>query len=169
MRRRIVVTFFACLFALQVRAQITSVITGTVADPHGSAVPAAQVVITNTDTGIAHPAQTKDDGSYEVSQLPVGPYRIEVKKEGFQTYAQSGIVLQLNTNPTVNVTLQIGSISQTIEVQADAAMVETQSTGVGQVIQPEEVVDLPLNGRNAAQLIALSGAAISSGAGGILN
>ena len=99
-------------------------------DSKGSVVPGAQVVVTNTDTNIVHRAQTKDDGSYEVPLLPVGTYKLEVQKEGFEKYIQSGIVLQLNTNPTVNITLQIGSVMQTVEVQADAAMVETQSTGV---------------------------------------
>ena len=82
---------------------------------------------------------------------------------------QTGIVLQIDTNPTINVPLQLGNVSQSVEVQADAAMVETQSTGVGQVIEPEQIVDLPLNGRQATQLITLSGASISSGAGGIVN
>jgi hypothetical protein len=147
--------------------QVTSVISGTVTDSKGSAVPGAQVVVTNTDTNIMHRAQTKDDGFYEVTQLPVGPYRIEVQKEGFEKYVQLGIVLQLNTNPTVNVALQIGSVTQTVEVQANAAMVETQNTSVGQVIQPEQVVDLPLNNRQASQLIALSGASLVNTAGGV--
>src|SRR5438094_1791902 len=90
----------SCLFTLHVWGQVTSIITGTVTDPNAAAVPQAQILVTNTDTNIGHTAQSKNDGSYEVTQLPVGPYKIEVRKDGFQTYVQSGIVLQLNTNPT---------------------------------------------------------------------
>jgi Carboxypeptidase regulatory-like domain len=162
-------TALLLIAAFPAPAQVTSMISGTVTDSKGSVVPGAQVIVTNTDTNIVHPAQTKDDGSYAVPLLPVGTYKIEVQKEGFEKYVQSGIVLQLNTNPAMNVVLQIGSVMQTVEVQADAAMVETQSTGVGQVIQPEQVVDLPLNDRQASQLIALSGAAIVNTAGGVSN
>src|SRR5215469_2674913 len=124
LRRALVLAAFAWLCAVSLSAQqVTSLIRGVVTDSQGSAVSGAQVVVTNTDTNITHPAQIKDDGYYEVTQLPVGPYKIEVQKQGFEKYLQSGIVLQLNTNPTVNVILQIGSVTQTVEVQANAAMV----------------------------------------------
>ena len=168
--RALVLAALAWLCAVTVSAQqVTSVIRGVVADPQGAAVSEAQVVITNTDTNITHATNTKPDGSYEVAQLLVGPYKIEVQKPGFEKYVQSGIVLQLSTNPTVNVTLAIGNVSQTVEVQANAAMVETQNAGIGQVIQPEAVVDLPLNDRQASQLIALSGASLVNTAGGVSN
>ena len=170
MKRALRLAVFAWLCAVSMPAQqVTSVISGNVTDPKGSPVPGAQVVVTNTGTNIVHQAQTKDDGYYEVPLLPVGTYRMEVQKEGFARFLQSGIVLQLNTNPTINVALQIGSVSETVEVQANAAMVETQSTAVGQVVQPEEVVDLPLNDRQASQLIALSGASLVNTAGGVSN
>jgi len=170
MKRTLVFAAFLWVCAVSMLAQqVTSVISGVVTDSQGSTVSVAQVVVTNTDTNITYSALTKDDGSFQVTQLPVGPYRIEVQKPGFQRYVRSGIVLQLSTNPTINVTLQVGSITQTVEVQANAAMVETQNPGVGQVIQPEEVVDLPLNNRQASQLIALSGASLANTAGGISN
>jgi hypothetical protein len=153
--------------AVHVFAQVTSVIGGTVTDPNGSPVPGARVTVINTDTNIPHAAQSRDNGEYEVTLLPAGPYRIEVEKDGFAKYLQTGIVLQLNSNPTINITLQLGSISQSVEVHADAAMIETQSTGVGQVIQPEQVIDLPLNGRQPSQLIALSGLSLVNTAGGV--
>src|SRR5262249_20238123 len=77
-------------------------------------------------------------------------------------YVQTGIVLQINTNPVVNVTLQVGSLSQEVEVSANATMVETQTNSVSQVIDQRRVVDLPLNGRQATQLILLSGAAVTA-------
>ncbi len=169
MKRFTLALLFTCLIALNAFSQTTSAISGRVADPGGGAIPGAQVQVTNTDTNAVRTLQTGPDGAYNFPSLVIGPYKLEVKKDGFQTYVQSGIVLQLNVNPSVNVEMKLGNVTQSVEVQADAAMVETQSTGVGQVIQPEQVVDLPLNGRQATQLIALSGAAVVSGAGGTVN
>jgi len=138
-------------------AQSVSQITGTVRDASGLAVPAAEVTATQTGTGLARTATTSADGAYVLPSLPIGPYRIEVKKEGFSTYVQNGVVLQVDTAPTVDATLKVGSISEQISVEAAAAMVETHSTGVGQVVNQQQVVDLPLNGRQVTQLITLAG------------
>jgi hypothetical protein len=162
MKRVLVLIVFACCPFLSAKAQTTAQVSGSVSDASGAAVPDAQVQITNTDTNGARTVQTGGDGSYDFPNLPIGPYRIEVTKQGFTKYVQAGIVLQVNTNPTVNVTLQVGAVTQTVEVQANAAMVETQNTGVGQVVQPEQVVDLPLNGRQVTQLVTLSGAAVNT-------
>jgi hypothetical protein len=141
------------------QAVSTSQISGTVQDSSGSAVPGAEVKATQTATGAVRTVSSGPDGGYLLTNLPVGPYQIEVSKEGFTKYVQSGIVLQVNSNPTIDAALKVGSVSEQVVVQADAAMVETHSTGVGQVVDEKRVVDLPLNGRNAAQLIFLAGAA----------
>jgi hypothetical protein len=143
-------------------AQSTDQVSGVVTDSTGAVLPGALVKITNTDHDTVRTTVSKDDGSYVFPNLAIGPYKLEVTKEGFQSLVQSGIVLQVATDPTINVTLQIGLVSQTISVKADAAMVEMQSNGVGQVIQPEQVVDLPLNNRQATQLIALAGASVNT-------
>ncbi|HEY7839307.1 MAG TPA: carboxypeptidase-like regulatory domain-containing protein [Terriglobales bacterium] len=148
-------------------AQTTSQISGTVSVANGSVVPGAQVTLTNTGTNAVRTAQTQANGTYRFPALDVGQYKIAVAKTGFKTFAQSGIVLQVNSSPVVNVTLQVGAMTQTVEVQANASMIEAQGSAVGQVIQPEQVVDLPLNGRQATQLIALSGAAVLTGGGGL--
>src|SRR6185312_6923257 len=137
-----------------------SQISGTVRDATGSVVPAAQVTVTQTDTGLTRTAPSGTNGVYLLPSLPVGPYKLEVKKEGFSTYNQSGIVLQVGSSPTIDVTMQIGAVSQEVNVEANAAMVETNSSGVGQVVEQQRVVDLPLNGRLPTQLITLSGAAV---------
>src|SRR6266567_1440097 len=167
MQRLLLFAVLACFWVLNAGAQVTSRISGRVTDPGGATIAQALVRLTNTDTNIVHTTLSGDDGSYALPELPAGPYRLDVRKEGFQAHVQSGIVLQVDTNPTVNVSMMIGNVTQTIEVQANAAMVETQNTGVGQVIQQDAVVDLPLNGRQASQLIGLSGAAIVNTAGGI--
>jgi Carboxypeptidase regulatory-like domain len=174
MRRMNVLTLLVlpCLpLGLAAQTPTVSQISGTVHDPSGAAIPGAQVQITNVNTNAVRTTVTSAAGYYVFPSLAIGPYRLQVSKQGFTTYAQTGIVLQVNTNPTIDVTMQVGAVTQTVHVTANAAMVETQSTaGLGQVIQPEQVVDLPLNGRQATQLIALSGAAVNTGgSGGIVN
>ena len=143
-------------------------INGAVRDASGLAVPGAEVTVTQTDTGFTRTAQSTADGAYLLLNLPIGPYRLEVKKAGFSTYVQAGIILQVDTNPTIDVVMKVGSLSEQVVVEAAAAMVETQSTGVGQVINQQQVVDLPLNGRDATQLIFLSGAS-TTGPNGQIN
>src|SRR6266567_9544289 len=128
MQRLLLFAVLACFWVLNAGAQVTSRISGRVTDPGGATIAQAQVRLTNTDTNIVHTTLSGDDGSYALSELPAGPYRLDVRKEGFQAHVQSGIVLQVDTNPTVNVSMVIGNVTQTIEVQANAAMVETQNT-----------------------------------------
>ena len=135
-----------------------SQISGTVKDSTGLSVPDAQIRVTQTDTGLTRNAVSNAEGVYILPSLPIGPYKMEVSKQGFSTYVQSGLVLQVNSNPDVEVVLQVGAVSVQVQVEAAAAMVETHSTGVGQVVDQQRVVDLPLNGRNATDLIYLTGA-----------
>jgi hypothetical protein len=146
---------------LWAQSAAVSQISGTVQDSSGLAVPGAQVVVTQTATGASRNTISGPDGAYLLPSLPIGPYRLEVKKEGFTAYVQSGIVLQVNTNPTIDVSLKVGSVTEQVLVEAAAAMVETRSTGVGQVVDSQRVVELPLNGRQVTQLINLAGAAVT--------
>src|SRR3989442_97483 len=122
-------------------------LTGAVKDQSGAVLPGVEVKVTQTDTGLTRDAVSDETGSYSLPNLPVGPYRLEAALTGFRTYVQTGIILQVGSNPTVNVVLQVGQVSEQVEVTADAAMVETRSTGVGQVITNPSVLELPLNGR----------------------
>src|SRR5579883_2543969 len=155
--------FISCSIWIWGQAASTSQIQGVVQDASGLPVQGAVVKVTQTDTGVVRSATSSADGTYILPNLPVGPYRLEVSKEGFSTYVQSGIVLQVATNPTVNVQLKVGAVTEQVSVQADAAMVETQSTGVGNVMENQRILDLPLNGRNPADLIQLQGAAVAPG------
>jgi hypothetical protein len=145
----------AALFA---QSAATSQISGTIQDPSGSSVAGAQVRAIQTDTGLTRTAESGSDGAYLFQSLPTGPYRLEVTKEGFNKVVQTGITLQVASNPAVDITLQVGAVTQEVSVEASAAMVETRSSGVGQVVDQQRVVDLPLNGRNATDLIYLAGA-----------
>src|SRR5215469_14643750 len=141
----------------------TAQIQGTVQDSSGLAVQGAEVRATQTETGAVRTVMTSADGGYVFADLAIGPYQLEVTKAGFAKYVQTGIVLQVASNPTIPITLRVGQISEQVSVQADAALVETQATGVGNVMENARILDLPLNGRNPADLIQLAGAAVAPG------
>jgi Carboxypeptidase regulatory-like domain len=148
-------------------AQAVSIaqVSGVVSDPSGSAVPGAQVQMLETAKGLARTATSDAQGRYTFPNLPVGPYRLEVSAAGFKGYVQSGIILQVGNNVTINVSMELGAISEHVEVSAQAGMVETKDNTVSQVIDERRIVDLPLNGRQPTQLILLSGAAITTPSG----
>ena len=139
-------------------AQGTAQISGTVKDQSGAVLPGVEITATQTDTGIARTTVTNETGSYVLPNLPIGPYRVEAALPGFRTFVQTGIVLQVNSNPVINPTLEVGQVTEQVEVQANATQVETRSAGVGQVIETQRILELPLNGRNVTDLITLSGA-----------
>jgi len=160
-------TFILWLAAAGARGQAvsTSQISGTIQDSTHLVVPGATITATQTATGFVRTTTSGEDGSYVLPNLPVGPYSLQVTKDGFSAAVQSGIVLQVDTNPVVNFTLKAGSVTEQVVVEASAAMVETHENGVGQVIDQQRIVDLPLNGREATDLIYLSGAATPAPAG----
>ncbi len=144
-------------------AQGTAQISGTVRDQSGAVLPGVEITATQTDTGIARNTVTNETGSYVLPNLSLGPYRLEAALPGFRTFVQTGIVLQVNSNPVVNPVLEVGQVTEQVEVQANALQVETRSAGVGQVIETQRILDLPLNGRNVTDLITLSGASVQTG------
>lgn len=143
----------------------TSQVSGEVQDQTGAIVPNAQVRLTQIETGQVYKATTSASGGYIIPDLPGGPYTVQVSAPGFSTYVQKGLILEVGSNPTVNVKLTVGSITQEVVVETANAMVETQSNGIGQVIDRTQVVELPLNGRDPTQLIALAGATTAAPAG----
>jgi hypothetical protein len=136
--------------------QLTGEIKGTVTDITGGAVPEAQVTANNTQTGVSQTIPSKSDGSFEFLQLPVGMYSVTAEKTGFTKFTAENIQLVLNQTFTLAVKLQVGSVNQTVEVQANAVQVETSTTQLGTVIQSQTIVDLPLNGRNWVTLEQLA-------------
>jgi Carboxypeptidase regulatory-like domain len=161
-------SFLAILaVAPAIRAQSTAVaqVSGVVSDSTGKSIPSAPVTITETEKGTPHSAVTDGEGRYTFPNLPVGPYRLEVRVTGFKDYVQSGIVLQVNNNVQINVAMQIGSVSERVEVTASANLVETKENSVSVVIDQQSINDLPLNGRQATQLILSLGASSYADAG----
>src|SRR5438067_8561288 len=149
---------------LSVFAQSTAQLSGTVRDQSGAVLPGVEVTATQTATGLARTVLTNETGSYVLPNLPIGPYRLEAALPGFRMFVQTGIVLQVSANPEINIVMAVGQVAETVEVQADAALVETRNTGVGQIIDNIRVMELPLNARQVTELIILSGAAVGGGA-----
>src|SRR5687767_3155598 len=144
-------------------------ITGTVRDQQGAAVPNVEITIVEEKTGATRSVTTNDDGFYNVPSLPAGIYSISVAPTGFKKTMQTGVQLHVNENKTVNLDLQVGQVTETVTVTSEAAPVELRSGEVSSLISEKQVTELPLNGRNYAQL-ALMVPGVSpvtqSGAGG---
>ena len=146
------------LTASAVWAQATAQMSGAVRDESGAVLPGVTVTATQTDTGFTRTAVTEGDGAYAMPNLPTGPYRLEVSLQGFRTYVQTGIVLQVAATPTINVSLALGDLAETVTVEGAAPLVDVKSAGVSEVVESEKIVELPLEGRQVATLLVLAGA-----------
>lgn len=151
------------------QAVATVQISGAVLDSSGSVIPDASVTATQLETGLARTVVSGPEGNYAIPQLPVGHYELTVEKSGFKTYLQKGIELQVGDRPLINVTMELGTVQQQVEVSAGTQMVQTTQTSVSTVIDQKRIVQLPLNGRQATQLIILAGGATQSRNGGAIS
>jgi len=131
-------------------------ITGVVTDPSGAVVADAEVTVINTLTGITNKVATTASGTYVVPLLNVGTYTVTFSHPGFETFSQTNIVLTADASVRVDATLKVGQVTQSVEVSANAQMLQTSSAALGQLVSRQAVVDLPLNGRNPASLVLLS-------------
>src|SRR5579859_1953516 len=145
--------------------QTTASLNGGVADATGALVQGVRVSVTNVDTGVRRETTTNESGLYEFPLLQPGAYNLVAQKEGFKQIAQTGIRLEVNQIARIDLTMQLGAVSESVEVQAAAPLLESSSSAVGQVVETKAVSDLPLNGRNFAQLAILSPGAIGVGYG----
>jgi hypothetical protein len=140
---------------MQSLAQGYGSIVGTVADPTGATVASATITATQVDTGRKTVVESGRNGDFVFPTLLPANYMITVESKGFQTYVQSGLVLQADQSLTVRVKLALGATTQTVQVTTEVPQVDTTSGTLSQVIDEARVVDLPLNGRNAAVLVTL--------------
>ena len=138
---------------------------GTVADPSGAALVGAQVTMTSTDKHTVFSAVTNSIGHFLFPNLPVGPYKLEAKAAGFKDYVQTGIELQVGNNIQINVSMQVGSVTETIEVKGVVNLVETKENSISQVVDQRRINELPMNGRQPTSLIFMVGAAAYGGNG----
>jgi hypothetical protein len=144
---------------LNAQAVASAEIHGVITDPSGAVIAGAQIKATQSDTGGIRTTVSNTDGSYVLPNLPVGPYGVEVVSPSFGSYVQSGIILQVGNSVQINISLQLKTVSQELRISANAAMVEMQDTSISEVVDQRRIIDLPLNGRQATDLIVLSGGA----------
>src|SRR5437870_3703364 len=137
-------------------AQSTATLQGTVLDPQGGAVPDAKVTVRNVATGVERNTQTDSAGYFQLPSLPVGAYRIQIRREGFQTLVVPEMRLEVDTIVSQNFELNVGELTQTMEVSAAGQLVEASTITVGQVINGNTVQELPLNGRHFVDLALLA-------------
>src|SRR4051812_4178494 len=112
----------------------TATMGGNVSDGSGAAIVGAKVTATNRDTNVSRSAATQSDGSYSLLFLPIGTYQLEITATGFKKFEQTGIVLEVNRNAKIDAILQVGALSETVEVSADGSVVETTQPSLGQIV-----------------------------------
>jgi hypothetical protein len=153
----LVVAMAMCVGATQLRAQVTTAgIFGSVSDRTGAMVPAADITVVNTDTNLIRTTKTDAHGQYSVRALPVGTYQVEASAPGFKKAIQSGVVLDLNRNARVDMSVDIGPVAETIAVTGDAPMVNVADASIGRTVDNHEIVRLPLVNREVYALLNLT-------------
>jgi len=149
--------FSSLLLGLPAAAQTNfGQVNGTVYDPSGNLVPNAKVMVRNLDAEGEREAVTSGSGGYAILTVPPGRYSLTVTATGFQTYVVPEFRLQVNEARTIDARLSIGQVAETVEVTASSVVVNQTDATIGTVIQMQEIIEIPLNGRNFAQLILLA-------------
>ena len=159
MARRIVWAIFVAmvLSLVPLGAQTTSgEIVGTVTDATGGVVAGATILVTNMDTGISVKATTDSSGNYVVTSLGIGRYSVTVEATGFKKSLHNDLTLNVQDRLRVDAALEVGSVNDTVEVAAAAPLLETDTSSLGQVVDSQRIVDLPLNGRYFTRLAVLT-------------
>ncbi len=163
--RKFLLLALLCLIVAATALGQTASVTGRVTDASGAVVPGVRIEARNDATGVASSTESNDSGYYNLPQLLPGTYTITAEKSGFTTLRQTGLTLAVNQVARVDLTLQVGSVSESVEVAAEAVLLESESSTLGQVVQGAQVSNLPLLGRNPYALAGLvPGVRISAGA-----
>src|SRR6266852_9209144 len=154
-------SFLVCLLMLVLGtsaafADELATLAGYLTDPNGLRVPNVTVQVTNVDTNIKYSGETNDEGLYRVSSIPTGTYRMVVQKTGFKTIVKQSVELHVQDVIALNFQLEIGSIAESLTVEAGAAMINTTSAAVSTVIDQMYIKNMPLNGRSLQDLILLT-------------
>jgi hypothetical protein len=135
--------------------EVSAGLTGRVTDPSGAAILGATVTARDQDRGTAWTAATNEDGIYSFPRIPTGAYGLRIEASGFKSYHHPNIALEVNQRGRVDVTLQLGAVSESIEVTSDAALLQTETTQVGVVVGAQTLDDAPLLSRNVIELTLL--------------
>ena len=148
--------FLVVISAVMWGQSTTSSLIGTVTDTTGAVVVGASVTVTSKATGITYNATADSQGTYRVSQLPPGSYSVNISATGFTSYDILALTLQVDQQARQDVALAVGQSTQVVDVSGSAQLLDTVTSNVGQVIEPRQIQDLPLNGRNFLQLATLA-------------
>ncbi len=140
----------------------TGQITGTVRDSTGAVMSDVKVSVTNQQTGLTRQTTTGNNGDYVIPLLPVGVYVVTGEKAGFKLAVNSDVALTVDQVQRVDIALDTGNVTETVEVKASAQVLDTGSASVGHTITEKQVTDLPLNGRNFLQLLFLGAGAVET-------
>ncbi len=154
--RHVLRLFLALFCAHTALAQSTTQqISGFVKDSTGLAVPSAKVSVRHVDTGQLRTTQGNETGYYLVTNIPIGSYEIEAEVPGFKKFLQKNVIVDVNSKVAADITLEVGSVTESVTVTADAAQVESSNGEVGRLITGEQATQMQLNGRNFVQLLSL--------------
>src|SRR5579872_4515971 len=143
-------------FGLPLLGQTLGDISGRVTDPSGAGVPAAVVTLTNTATNAGRTESTTGEGLYTFTAVPPGIYNVKVEHPGFRTVSSTNVEVQVQQSVRLDLTLQVGQVSETVEVSAQAALLQSENATVGSVVENREIVEAPLNGREYLNLVTLA-------------
>src|SRR5882724_6669457 len=156
LKNNLLLSLFTVLTSAAALAQTTATIVGTVTDSTGAVVPSVSITVTAKDTGLTRKATTNQSGNYVVTFLPVGQYSVTAEVTGFKKKTVTGIVLEVNQEPRVDIALEVGVVTDSVTVSGDATQLQTENAVVGQVIDNRYTTQIPLNGRDFSQLLLLS-------------
>ena len=157
-------TLTLVLFSLALHGQTnTAVVRGIVTDPSGTSVPGAQAVAVNAETGVRYAGVTNDSGQYLLTDVPSGTYSFSVEKQGFRRYVRQQFAVNTGAALSIDVKLEIGEVTQAVTVTGEAALVQSTSSGIDQLIGAKSIADLPLGDRRTMNVIQLSGGAVFNG------
>src|SRR6516165_3363788 len=167
--KKLGLVFFATILILALTPKtgwgqnVYGTIAGTVTDATGASIGEAAVTLTNLGTAETHKTTTDSSGNYTFVNLVPGRYRVEAVKTGFKNFAREPIIVEIESGLKVDIAMQVGSQSETVEVTGEAPMLQPETNSLGQVIAPRTVNELPLNGRNPLALVALSAGVVPQG------
>jgi hypothetical protein len=158
----VVATIFFLLVSVAMAQTTTGAITGTVSDPSGAAIPNVKITATNTATNIANTTQSNSAGVYSFPFLPIGDYTVTAEAQGFKKFVLGPFRLEVNQTARVDPKLEVGAITESIEIRDVAPVLQTESTQTGELLSSTKLTELPLNGRNFASLTLLVPGTVST-------
>ncbi|MBV8514264.1 MAG: carboxypeptidase regulatory-like domain-containing protein, partial [Acidobacteria bacterium] len=166
--RRFAILFLATAFALALAAEgwgqnVYGTIAGTVTDTSGAAISGAALTLTNLDNAEKRNIETDTSGNYAFVNIAPGHYKLEAEKAGFKKFVRESILVQIESGLKVDVALQVGSQTDTVEVTSEVPLLQPETQSLGQVVEQRSVTELPLNGRNPLALVALTPGVVPQG------